>query len=450
MNLRPKWFRAPVQPLLLLMACSMLAGCMLQDLRRQIDQMDSACLISGTIAGDRGMEGPYIVAVLGEPPEGTETPSRPVDHFVTERGGQWIFALAPGKYRLVGFRALDGSLDYEPGDPVSMYSGGAFLDCGPATHLDGIDLVVSDDDGAPQGFALDLSRERPQIVVDPQNPAISLGQVTAFGETTTLDHARFSEANARDSLWRPLDFFLEGHGGLYFLQPFDPDRVPVLFIHGINGSPRVFTDMIESLDTDRFQPWVYYYPSGIALDALSDHLTQIMFELELRYDLETVQVVAHSMGGLVARAWLMKRAKRRSPAAVPAFISLSTPWGGHSLAQLGIDSSPAVVPVWHDLAPNSEFLLGLFRGPESETVVLPGETTMHMLFSYRRMDTIARTATDGVIALASLLLPEAQAQAATLYGIDSSHIGILTDPEAIERVNSLLAEETAAASQSSD
>ena len=63
--------------------------------------------------------------------------------------------------------------------------------------------------------------------------------------------------------WEPFAFVEDGGTGIHFLQPYDPDKVPVLFVHGINGAPRDFTALIQNLDQSRYQPWVLSYPSGL-------------------------------------------------------------------------------------------------------------------------------------------------------------------------------------------
>jgi len=64
-----------------------------------------------------------------------------------------------------------------------------------------------------------------------------MGQLTAVGKLASLGDARFSLDNAASSLWRPYDFIVQSHPGVYFLEPYDAAKTPVLFVHGISGSP---------------------------------------------------------------------------------------------------------------------------------------------------------------------------------------------------------------------
>ena len=79
----------------------------------------------------------------------------------------------------------------------------------------------------------------------------------------------------------------------------------MLFVHGIQGT-RSFRLLIAHLDAATFQPWVYYYPSGGSLSLCAEHLSQTMDKLRLQYGVKRFVVVAHSMGGLVARAFILR------------------------------------------------------------------------------------------------------------------------------------------------
>lgn len=414
-----------------------LAGCALLDAREQLARMGGACVISGTVgpdpkASEPEVPGAYVVAVFREPVRGAAVPEL-VDHVVRARGGNWFFALEPGRYSVLAFRDEDGDRTHPAGAPVQYVAGGEDMDCGRGGRLTGIDIRVTGDDRLAHAIQLPDSRTR-QDVADEDGP-MSLGQVTAYGEITHLDDPRFDAEVARGSQWRPLDFVLDGYAGVYFLEPYDPARTPVLFVHGMNGSPRDFAGLLEAVDRERYQPWFYYYASGLPLQSSAAHLAQIVEELEVRHEVAQLPVVAHSMGGLIARGFLRERTG--AGAEVPQMIALSTPWAGHERAQQGVDRSPVVIPVWRDMAVGSDYLASLFADAELET------TELHLLFSYQRGETGARSTVDGVVTLASMLHPPAQREAASVYGVPTTHSGILSHPLVLERLEALLAEPVA-------
>ena len=100
--------------------------------------------------------------------------------------------------------------------------------------------------------------------------------------------------------------------GLYMIQPFDPDRIPVLMVHGIWSSPLTWMEMFNDLQSnpvlrDKYQFWFYMYPTGEPLAFTTAKLRERLKTLRSECDrlgqnrqLNDMVVVGHSMGGLMA------------------------------------------------------------------------------------------------------------------------------------------------------
>ena len=84
-----------------------------------------------------------------------------------------------------------------------------------------------------------------------------------------------------------------------------------------------------------------------------------LYQLQARHGFRRLHLVAHSIGGLVARAFLARHGAGFPY--VKLFVSISTPWQGETLAAFGVHGLPASVPLWHDLQPRSPFLRTLFE-----------------------------------------------------------------------------------------
>jgi pimeloyl-ACP methyl ester carboxylesterase len=100
---------------------------------------------------------------------------------------------------------------------------------------------------------------------------------------------------------------------LLFLDPYQPGKVPVVFIHGLFSRPEDWADAIGHLHAapgfaDRFQIWVFGYPTGqgflqsaaalrMQLRAAVDTLDPQRIDLSLH----RMVLVGHSMGGLIAK-----------------------------------------------------------------------------------------------------------------------------------------------------
>jgi len=409
------------------------SGCILRDLHEQVQMMDRACMIEGQVVHTADEVQVVIVALTPGDPEEGRVPA-PIDFMLPDESGRYSFALLPGEYLLLAFRDLDGDLELDADEPAQHANSEAALDCVAGERLQDQDIVLEDSDRLPGGgLAVKGGRN---LVADAMASAVSLGQLTAFGDVVPLSDARFDPERARVSLWRPVDFLRAGNAGVYFAESLDDERTPVLFIHGINGSPRVLEPLITHIDGEQFQPMYFYYPSGLRIGQVAWHLDRIMRELEHRHGIERYHVVAHSMGGLVARAWLLERSSAGDRARIESFVSLSTPWSGYPSARQGVDHSPVVVPVWRDMATGSDFLRGLFDDDAGGA----GRTQHHLLFSFRQSGWLPGASNDGVAALASMLPAQVQRQAASVFGVDAGHVEILSNEAAQARVRSLLLE----------
>ena len=100
---------------------------------------------------------------------------------------------------------------------------------------------------------------------------------------------------------------------LLFLDPYQPGKVPVVFIHGLFSSPEDWADTIGHLRaapgfTDRFQIWAFGYPTGQGFlqsaAALRKQLRAAVDTLDpqrIEPSLHRMVLVGHSMGGLIAK-----------------------------------------------------------------------------------------------------------------------------------------------------
>ena len=173
--------------------------------------------------------------------------------------------------------------------------------------------------------------------------------------------------------------FFDIGAAVYFLEEYDPTKDPVLFVHGVTGHPGNWKYLAGALDRSRFQPWFVYYPTAPHLDRVARGIVRTLGALQVKYGFSRLILVAHSMGGLVTRSainYVVAVAGGRRVVSVPAFVSISTPFGGHAAAAAGVKHAPVVAPSWEDMAPGSAFLKGL---PET---ALPPETEYSLLFSY--------------------------------------------------------------------
>jgi pimeloyl-ACP methyl ester carboxylesterase len=259
----------------------------------------------------------------------------------------------------------------------------------------------------------------------------------ATADIPLLEDARFTSANARTGVWTPSKFQRAGGEGIYFLDHYDRAKIPVLFIHGLYGSPRNFSYLLTHLDRNRFQPWLYYYASGANLTGIAERLLNEIDSLCAYYQVRSFVIVAHSMGGLVARDVLL-RSSRLERTAVPLLITLSTPWGGHRAAAVGARFLPRAVEAWHDLAFRSAYLEALFQTSSGVHRHLPDGTEHHLFASIGPRTDRGANASDGAVSVASQLREQAWIDAYRVYRFDETHVGILNSPGVADSINRVL------------
>jgi pimeloyl-ACP methyl ester carboxylesterase len=93
--------------------------------------------------------------------------------------------------------------------------------------------------------------------------------------------------------------------GLYFLQPYDPDRIPIVFVHGLSSSPFMWSETINQMQADpqlreRYQFWVFAYPTGYPPLYCALRLREELAKVDKLYPNHRGYVlIGHSMGGML-------------------------------------------------------------------------------------------------------------------------------------------------------
>jgi hypothetical protein len=92
-----------------------------------------------------------------------------------------------------------------------------------------------------------------------------------------------------------------------------------------------------------------------------------------------------------------------------------------------------VVPVWRDIAADSEFLKNLTGKP------FPKQLPYYLFFSYHDTSKLSLgESSDGSVTLRSQLVPSLQTAATKILGFNETHIGILNSAAARESLLHLL------------
>lgn len=101
--------------------------------------------------------------------------------------------------------------------------------------------------------------------------------------------------------------------GIFFMEPYRPGLIPVVFIHGTASSPARWAEMLNELQNDRelwgrYQFWVFTYNTGnpitYSAGILAEGLRKVVEELDPSGKdpaLREMVLIGHSQGGLLAK-----------------------------------------------------------------------------------------------------------------------------------------------------
>ncbi|MCL4488893.1 MAG: alpha/beta fold hydrolase [Chloroflexi bacterium] len=328
--------------------------------------------------------------------------------------------------QVVAFVDSNGDRRWEPGEPVDRVEHVKLV-----FEEHEVKLSLRAGGSIPASLQLEVPSGVWRQEISPRSP----------GEVVTLDDPRLSAETGRTGLLHTREFLRAYGETIFFLQAYDPQKIPVLFIYGISGSPQDWRYIIEHLDRKCFQPWLFHYPTGDRLSDRARELNSQVKQLQNRFRFKKLFVVGHSMGGLVARDFILRNTFDDHQTYIEKLITISSPWGGHKGASLPVPNLPIVtiLAVQNDIAPQSEFLVSLFARR------LPPAVTFYLIYGVAsgiRQNALRPLLgeNDGVVGEDSVLAPAAKAEAHKVIGLNYEHTAILSAPETLSKLHEFLME----------
>jgi len=401
----------------------LVTSCMFKELKEEIQEEQTSYRMYGRIGGVNHAEVDVLVLLYTQTDSGLQ-----LDRYVLpDDTGTYVFMVHPGTYVVAGFEDQNNNQRYDSGEPAGTWGkpDNIVIVQGPKTETQKNNLADLD-------FRLTQDRFLLEDAVTSVREVKMSATMLKLGQLSSWDDPAFDPDNGSTGYWKPVTFLKQIGVGVYFMEPYDPNKIPILFVHGAVGTPSGWKTMAESLDSERFQSWAYYYPSGMRLDKISTALNKIINRLHEDHGFDRIGVVAHSMGGLVARSFILKHLSEEGMGTVKMFLSFSTPWGGVKMAAKGAEQAPEAIPSWLDVSPKSTFIHDLFM--DSLNPLVPH----YLLFSYHGDCSLFMANNDGTIELSSQLDLRAQDDAVAVWGLDEDHGSILESKKAVEYLNKAL------------
>jgi uncharacterized alpha/beta hydrolase family protein len=403
-------------------------GCIFSKLKKDLAELEISYGLRGKIVNNSPHQKGLFVVVYEETPQGIRISEATIldpatDYFTLE--------VPKGTYFILAFEDLNNNLAYDKGEPIGYYGKPDAIEISDQT-LDvkkgrvrmGLDFSVSDSNSFPEIL--------PSEFILSQN--IIKDSFIKIGERIGFEDRILADEYGQKGYWEPLAFLREVGAGVFFLENYDANKTPVLFIHGAVGTPLAWKETVSHMDLDHFQPWFFYYPSGMPLDKISKMLNIMVEDLRGRYEFKKLYVVAHSMGGLVARSFILRNVYESNQKYIKLFISIATPWNGHRMTAKGVEQAPTAVPSWYDMVPDSPFIQSLFEKK------LPPFMKYYLFFSFKGDCSLFMENNDGTVELSSVLDERAQAEADWVFGYNEDHTSILSNQRVFSKINELLEE----------
>ena len=340
------------------------------------------------------------------------------EYAIANPRGEFVLYLPQGRYQLFAVTDFNRNGVYEESEASGLYgSADAPEEIGirEGELITGIVIRTSKTNGIKIQLPVELSPEKQSNIIR---------HLTYNGQVLKTYHEYFSPENAQTGYWNPSSFMKAFGAHIYFAEEYNPRKIPVLFVHGTEGSPQNWIYFNMRLDPNRYQSWFFYYPSGMRLALAADLLNEELRELQDQYGFQKMAVVAHSVGGLMTRSSLTRHAQDKSNSAIKLFVTLATPWSGFGAADASQIMIHKSIPVWVDLGTHSDFIKNTMESS------LPRSIKHYIL--YGKNDKLCGN---------GALDDRALACSISSYGFDCDHSSILSDRKVFLQFNKILEKE---------
>lgn len=291
----------------------------------------------------------------------------------------------------------------------------------------------------------------------------------------------------------------EGDQGLRFIEPYQPGKIPIVFVHGLLSDPSTWFNTANDLRTqrwfnDNYQIWAFRYASGRPFVGSAMQLRHQLYQAVASLDpqgcdpaLRRIVLVGHSMGGLISKLQVTSSEDRiwrsfanipfeqlRAPEEVRTMLAercffepvpyvsrvvfIATPHGGSSFATRGIGrvaSSLVSVGATNEaafdrlIADNPGVFAPQFerRFPTSIDLLEPDDPTLQAI---RTLPVSPRVRMHSIIGTGRTMVLEGpgdgvvSVESATLAGVssqrfvDATHTRTQYHPEAIAELQAIL------------
>jgi len=271
----------------------------------------NSSVIMGTVSGG----GSRAIMVMAVPTSGSK--KDPENYIILDRPGAYMIYVPAGSYRVYAFCDYDNNGLFDQGEAAGFFRDGEA----------GVPAEVRVAEGEVRTeINITTAQQRASGPIVPFAVRVRGDDAarcqTANGDIFKIYDERFCTDNADRGWWSPSLFMKVFGAHIYAIQEYNSKKIPILFVHGAQGTPQNWAYFLFRLDTSRYQPWFYYYPSGIRLSLASRLLYEALLDLRKRFGFTTICIAAHSMGGLITRELLTGYDLKRDGITVKVYVTM--------------------------------------------------------------------------------------------------------------------------------
>lgn len=377
-------------------------------------QIYNSAVIKGRIPGaDKGKTSTLVVAYSLK-----NDKRELIESLSVNRSGTFMLYLPQGRYHLYTITDYNRNGIYENDEMSGVY--GSFLapkeiNLRENELVTDVEIPTARAEGVRINLLPDFSHQYREDIVK---------QITHNGQILKAYHEYFSPENAQIGYWHPTSFMKVLGAHIYLSEEYNSRKIPVLFVHGTEGSPHNWIYFYMRLDRSRYQPWFFYYPSGIRLNLAAALLREELRELQKKFGFQKMGIVAHSVGGLTARSFLNRFATDPQNTFIKLFVTFATPWSGFGIADASQMLPHKSIPVWLDLGTQSLFI------KTTLTEKLPPNVRHYIFYGNNDKQCGSRATDERAVTLA-----------AETFAFDCDHVSILSDRGVFLKFNEILKKE---------
>lgn len=210
-----------------------------------------SCVIMGTVTGEIRHKLP--ITVIAYPLASQE--KKLIDYVILEEPGEYMLYVPEGSYHIYTITDFNDNYVFEQSEVSGVYGAPDRIAVIAGEVLTHIDIHTFSTGTNKIAFPS-------KIKIDFDYYSIEYRAIN--GQVVKIYDEIFSPENAETGWWSP-SLFMEALGAnIYFIEEYDQDKIPVLFVHGAKGSPQDWVYFFIRLDREHYQPWFFITHPGSA------------------------------------------------------------------------------------------------------------------------------------------------------------------------------------------